>query len=127
MTATPRPWHVSRGYIASDADGYVPIITPFTPDAHRDQHGNPSPEALANAELIVEAANFMHENPNLANLCLANKDLGVAYTDSLVVLRGVLDACVPGWDGDPVYTDPSGAVSRARHLLDPEPQAGGGA
>lgn len=54
---TPTPWRESRGFISSDANGYVPLITPFREDAHREMHGNPTPEAQANAEFIVRACN----------------------------------------------------------------------
>ena len=54
---TPGPWRVTHdGYISSD-NGYVPMVTPFREDAHRDKHRNPTPEAMANAEFVVLAVN----------------------------------------------------------------------
>ena len=57
---TPGPWRVTpEGCIASEHDGYVPIITPFRREANRDQHGNATPQALANARLIAAAPEML--------------------------------------------------------------------
>ena len=57
---TPGPWHVTpEGYVSSDSHGFVPLITPFTEDAHRDKHRGPTPEAKANARLIAAAPDLL--------------------------------------------------------------------
>ena len=59
---TPGPWRATHdGYISSD-NGYVPMVTPFREDAHRDRHRNPTPEAMANARLIASAPDLKAQN-----------------------------------------------------------------
>lgn len=55
---SPTAWRVTEaGYLASEGEGFVELITPFVHDAHRDKHGGPSPRARANAEYIARAVN----------------------------------------------------------------------
>jgi hypothetical protein len=54
---TATPWHCTRGYIASDSQGFLPLATPFAEGANQDKHGGPTPEAKANAAFIVKAVN----------------------------------------------------------------------
>jgi len=63
---TPEPWNAdSSGHIGSLQMGYIPILTPFTEDAHRDKFGGPTPEAIANARRIVSCVNALAGyNPN---------------------------------------------------------------
>lgn len=57
---TSGTWTVtSQGYVASDAGGYVPIVTPFTPKAHRDMHGGATSEAIANARLFAASKDLL--------------------------------------------------------------------
>jgi hypothetical protein len=57
---TPGPWRVSvglnAGYIASESHGFVPIRTPFRPDAFKDgpdRSDHSEAELEANARLIA--------------------------------------------------------------------------
>ena len=59
---TPGPWHVTpAGYISSHGHGYIPLITPFREEAHRDKYRGPTPEALANALLIAAAPKLLEK------------------------------------------------------------------
>lgn len=60
VSATPGPWHATpAGHIASANHGFVPLLTPFTEDAHKDKFGNPTPGALANAYLAAAAPELL--------------------------------------------------------------------
>ena len=64
MSHTPGPWRVAEhGFITSDAQGYVPINTPYRERAFMGDRGkglvgtpiHPSEEIMANARLIAAA------------------------------------------------------------------------
>ena len=78
---TPGPWHIAEpGYIASDANGFIPLITPFTAKAHRDMHNGATPEAMANAKFIVRAVNSHDELLSIVRDILPGVD---DYADGL--------------------------------------------
>lgn len=57
-THTPVPWRCDyAGHLYSSGEGYVAIITPFTPKEHHTEYGGATPKARANARFIVRAVN----------------------------------------------------------------------
>ena len=69
------PWHVTEaGYIGSNGEGFVPLVSPFREGANKEKDGGPTEQAKANADFIVRAVNS-HDDL-LAAAKLANKRFG---------------------------------------------------
>ena len=83
---TQGPFRVSsEGYICSELSGYVPLVTPFREDAHRDQHGATTREALANARLFAAAPDLLEALESIARMTLDGETLedGAVYEQSI--------------------------------------------
>ena len=64
---TPGPWSVAgNGWIGTEAEGYLPIWTPFIANAHADKYGGANAVAKANAERIVACVNACEGIPTSA-------------------------------------------------------------
>jgi len=92
----------SSGYLANGVGGYVPLITPFTVDAHRDKGRGASPEARANAEEIakhyngytelISAAQRLDSDLDLLTRGMGDQGERIYRSEAMIALRKLVSA-----------------------------------